>query len=105
VTEVIDDDTLWADNDLGFRFGHERKLRFRGIDAAEIGKGKPASDYVKRTLAQVPFVVLTVTGRDKFGRPLIDVFYLKGTDDREKVRREGIYLNQELLDLGLARRV
>lgn len=105
VTDVIDDDTLWADIDLGFRFKHERKLRFRGIDAAEIEKGKKASDYVKRILARVPFVVITITGRDKFGRPLTDLFYLEGTQDREKVLREGKYLNQELLDLGLARRM
>jgi len=105
VLDVIDDDTLWADMDLGFRGSHKGKLRFRGIDAAEIGKGKEASGYVKRTLAKVPFVVLTVTGREKFGRPLADIFYLEATDDKEKVLREGRYLNQELLDLGLARRV
>lgn len=105
VVRVIDDDTLWAHVDLGFRFWTTRKLRFRGIDAAEIGKGKQASDFVKRTLARVPFVVIKVSGRDKFGRPLIDLFYLEETEDREKVLREGKFLNQELLDLGLARRV
>lgn len=105
VKEVVDDDTLWADVDQGFRFWSLKKFRFRGIDAAEIGKGKQASDFVKQTLTQVPFIVLTATGRDKFGRPLADVFYLKGTEDQEKVLREGIYLNQELLDRSLAQRV
>lgn len=105
VKKVIDDDTLWADIDLGFRFWTERKLRLRGIDAAEIEKGKAASDFVKRTLARVPFVVVKLSGRDKFDRYLTDLFYLEGTEDREKVLREGKFLNQELLDLGLARRV
>ena len=105
VRDVIDDDTLWADVDMGFRFWPEQKFRLWGIDAAEIEKGKPASDFVKKTLARVAFVVVTVRGRDKFGRPLADLFYLEGTEDREKVLREGIYLNQQLLDLGLARRV
>lgn len=105
VTLVRDDDTLWADMDLGFRFSHEQKLRFRGIDAPEIRKGKQASDYVKRVLARVPFVVISATGRDKFGRPLADIFYKVGETDPEKVLREGTYLNQELLDRGLARRV
>jgi endonuclease YncB( thermonuclease family) len=105
VRDVLDDDTLWADIDLGFRVWTEQKLRLRGIDAAELEKGKPASDFVKRTLARVPFVVLTISGRDKFGRPLADLFYLEGTEDREKILREGTYLSQELLDRGLARRV
>lgn len=105
VENVIDDDTLWTHVDLGFRVWTKQKLRLRGIDAAEIEKGKPASDFVKRTLARVPFAVVTVTGRDKFNRPLTDVFYLEGTEDRQKVLREGTYLNQELLDRGLAKRV
>lgn len=105
VVSVHDDDTLWAHVDFGFRFWSEVKLRLRGIDAAEIEKGKKASDFVKRTLARVPFVVISVSGRDKFGRPLTDLFYLEGTDDREKVLREGIFLNQQLLDLGLAKRI
>lgn len=105
VKKVIDDDTLWADIDLGFRFWTERKLRLRGIDAAEIGKGKQVSDFVKRTLAGVPFVVVKLSGRDKFDRYLTDLFYLEGAGEREKVLQEGRFLNQELLDLGLARRL
>ncbi len=105
VKKVIDDDTLWADIDLGFRFWVEKKLRLRGVDAAEIGKGKEASDFVQRTLARVPFVVIHVSGRDKFDRPLVDLFYLEGTEDREKVLTKGTFLNQELLTLGLAQRV
>ncbi len=105
VKNVIDDDTLWADVDLGFRFWTEWKLRLRGIDAAEIGKGKPASDFVKRTLRRVSFVVIKLSGRDKYGRYLTDLFYLEGTEEREKVLRDGKFLNQELLDLGLARRM
>ncbi|MBI3317013.1 MAG: hypothetical protein HYZ85_03285, partial [Candidatus Omnitrophica bacterium] len=105
VKNVVDDDTLWTEIDVGFRNTAEQKLRLRGINAAEIEKAKPASDFVKRTLAKVPFVVLSILGRDKFGRPLTDLFYLEGTDDRDKVAREGIYLNQQLLDLGLAVRM
>lgn len=102
---MIDDDTLWTDVDLGFRFWTTRKLRLRGIDAAEIEKGEEASDFVRRALARVPFVVITCSGRDKFDRTLTDLFYLEGASDKEKVLQEGIFLNQELLDRGLARRV
>ena len=102
-----DADTFWVDVDLGFHDWNEQKLRLRGIDAQELSEagGKKAAAYVKKVLSAVPFIVITISGRDKFGRPLADVFYLKGTEDREKVLAEGKFLNQELLDLGLARPV
>ena len=102
-----DADTFWVDVDLGFRDWSEQKLRLRGIDAKELGQagGRKAAAYVKKVLSGVPFVVLSISGRDKFGRPLADVFYLPGTEEREKVLRDGKFLNQELLDLGLAKRV
>ena len=37
-----------------------------------------------------------------YGRFLADVFYLPGEDDAEVVLAKGHYLNQELLDEGLA---
>lgn len=101
-----DADTFWVDADFGFRQWMEQKLRLRGIDSKELEDGgKKAARYVKKVLSRVPFIVITISGRDKFGRPLADVFYLEGTEDREKVLREGKFLNQELLDLGLAKRV
>ena len=102
-----DADTFWVDVDLGFRDWGEQKLRLRGIDAKELGQagGEKAAAYVKKVLSGVSFIVISISGRDKFGRPLADVFYLPGADDREKVLRDGKFLNQELLDLGLAVRV
>lgn len=101
-----DADTFWVDADLGFRNWSEQKLRLRGIDALELSEegGRKAAAYVKKVLSSVPFIVITISGRDKFGRPLADVFYLPGTNDRDKVLAEGRFLNQELLDLGLAKR-
>ena len=105
VTEVVDGDTLWANIDLGFRFWCERKLRFRGINAAEMKDGgKRARRYVIRALSRAAFVVLKVSGRDKFGRPLIDLFYLEGETDSQKVADTGKFLNQELIERGLAER-
>ena len=108
-----DADTFWVDVDLGFRQWGEQKLRLRGIDTQELGAGgEKAARYVKKVLSAVPFIVITVSGRDKFGRPLTDVFYLPVQGKtvpvdytREKVLIEGIFLNQELLDLGLAKRM
>lgn len=100
-----DADTFWADVDFGFHIWGEQKLRLRGIDSRELGAGgERAASYVKKVLSPVPFIVITISGRDKFGRPLADVFYLPGADDREKVLQGGRFLNQELLDLGFARR-
>ena len=105
VEKVIDDDTLWVHIDLGFRVWTKQKLRLRGVNAAEIEKGKPASHYVKKVLARVPFVVVKLSSRDKYDRYLTDLFYLEGAEDRQKVLTEGRFLNQELLDLGLAERM
>ena len=102
VEKVIDDDTLWAAVDLGFRVWTHHKLRFRGINAPEIQKGKKISRFVAETLARVSFVVVKLHGRDKFDRYLADLFYLEGEENPEKVLREGIYLNQVLLDRSLA---
>ena len=113
VEKVIDDDTLWAAVDLGFRVWTHHKLRFRGINAPEIqppalravkpgGKGKKISRFVAETLARVSFVLVKLHGRDKFDRYLADFFYLEGEEVPEKVLRNGIYLNQVLLDRGLA---
>ena len=106
VDKVIDADTLWADVDFGFRIWGERKFRFRGINTAEMKDGgEKARRYVIRVLSRVAFVVLKVSGRDKFGRPLIDLFYLEGEPDPQKVADNGKFLNQELIERGLAKRV
>ena len=72
-----------------------------GIDARELGTagGRKALDFVERKLAKVPFIFLTSSRSDKYDRYLADVFYLRpGNRDRT-------YLNQELLDHGLAVRM
>ncbi len=104
VETVWDADTLWLQIDLGFRVWTRQKIRLRGINAAEAEEGRKATRYVKRVLSQVAFVVIGVTRRDKFDRYLTDVFYLKGETDPQKVLEKGNYLNQELLDRGLAKR-
>jgi endonuclease YncB( thermonuclease family) len=106
VTELHDADTYWLDFDLGFRHWLTDKIRLYGIDAKELNDGgRRALRYVKKVLSKVSFVVVTFRGFEKFGRPLIDLFYLEGADNPEQVLREGKYLNQELLSLGLAVRV
>ena len=98
VEKVVDGDTLRVEIDLGFGISLREYLRLRGIDAPEIGtpEGRKAKAFVERALEKSRAVVLTSTRDDKYGRYLADVFY----DERGSEA----YLNQRLLDEGLAER-
>jgi endonuclease YncB( thermonuclease family) len=52
----------------------------------------------------LPFIIIKSHGRDKYGRYLADIFYLKGEKDPQAVLNKGIFLNQQLLDENLAQR-
>lgn len=99
VVRVVDGDTLYVDIDLGFKTGVFQYLRLRGIDAPELGtpEGKKAKAFVERELARVPYIILTSSRSDKYDRYLADVWYGGETGDEN-------YLNQRLLDEGLAER-
>ena len=49
------------------------------------------------------FVVICTDSRDKYGRYLTDLFYLPGATHPADVLRDGLFLNLELIDRGLAR--
>ncbi|MSS70864.1 MAG: hypothetical protein EXS64_05180 [Candidatus Latescibacteria bacterium] len=106
VERVVDGDTLWTCVDLGFRTWTRQKLRLRGIEAPELSTaaGQRTRDFVAQTLAELPFVVLTTTKPDKYDRYLSDVFYLPGGTDPQEMLGKGLFLNQQLLDRGLAAR-
>lgn len=105
VERVVDADTIWVHIDLGFNCWSRQKIRFRGIDAPEVStvKGIKAKEFVEAKLAGVPFVIIKTYSPDKYGRYLSDVYYKQDESSPEVVVRYGKYLNQELLDLGLAR--
>lgn len=98
VERVVDADTLIVKIDLGFETRIRQYLRLRGINAPELEteEGKKARAFVERELSKVPHIILTSSRSDKYDRYLADVFY--GESDKE------IYLNQFLLDEGLAER-
>ena len=79
-------------------------MSMRGIDAPEAGtrRGQTALGFLKRTLDAVEFIVIKTYGSDKYDRYLADIFYLAGESDPNVVARDGIFLNQEMLDQGLA---
>ena len=104
VEGVIDGDTLRVEIDCGFQVWVRQKLRLRGIDAPEMpgAAGRRAKAFVERALSAVPFVVMTTTRPDKYDRYLSDLFYLPGATDPQAVLQNGLFLNQQLLDEGLA---
>ncbi len=106
VKKIIDGDTIWVIVDCGFKTWVHQKIRFRGVDAPGITtqKGLKAFKFVSRELKGLPFIIIKSHGRDKYDRYLTDIFYLKGEKDPQVVLNKGIFLNQRLLDKGLAER-
>lgn len=104
VLEIIDGDTIWVDIDLGFNTWTMQKLRLRGINTKEIetAEGQSAKEYIEARLNQCKFIAVKTYWRDKFTRYLADVFFIKREIDLDRVVVEGAFLNQELLDKGLA---
>ena len=105
LVRVIDGDTIIARVDLGFRTHKTETFRLRGIDAPEItcALGQKAKAEVEARLKPCACLAIKTYKQEKFGRFLADVFYKKEVgEDRERVLNEGAFLNQELLDEGLA---
>jgi endonuclease YncB( thermonuclease family) len=105
VERVIDGDTLVVRIDLGFNVWRVEHIRLQGIDAPEIGtpQGKQAKQFVVDALEGLPFVVLHTYKTDKYARYVADLFYDGSLTKKEQVFSSGNFLNQQLLDQGLAR--
>ena len=105
VKRVIDGDTLLLMMDLGFTVWKEQRVRLAGIDTPELNtpKGQEACKYTREQLAKTDFVMVKTNKIDIYGRYIGDVFYALGERSKEKVFEKGRYLNQELLDKGLAK--
>lgn len=105
VDYVVDGDTLWVKIDCGLNTWIRQKLRLRGIDTPELStpKGQKAKLFVEKALSEVPFIIIKTYKTDKYDRFLTDLFYFKSSLPK-KVLEKGTYLNQQLLDLGLAKR-
>lgn len=104
VTRVIDGDTLEAIVNMGFRTYITHVMRLRGIDAPEItcALGRKAKNFVQQIVDTNPTVVIKTYKQEKYGRYLADVFTGSKDMDAAIVAQRGEYLNQRLLDEGLA---
>lgn len=106
ILDIVDGDTLLLDIDIGFDIKKKQRIRLADVDAPPIDAdgGPEAAAYVRNQLTRVPFVMVRTTKIDIHGRFLGHVFYsLDETAEKDDVYREGRFLNQELLDRGLAR--
>lgn len=72
---------------------HEEILRLRGINAIEAKEkgGKKATEGLKKILKNQEYFIVKTSSTDTYNRYLADIFLNDGT-----------YLNQLLLDKGLA---
>lgn len=103
---VVDGDTLHANIDLGFGIFHEEILRLAKINCAESksGEGQKTKAALEKIFSEVPFFIVKSIKTDIFNRYVADIFLPKNQNetDLQKVADFGIYLNQLLLERGLA---
>jgi micrococcal nuclease len=106
VLRVIDGDTLDMSIDAGFGIFTEQRARLKGVNApeAKTRAGKAARAFMKRYLSRCPLVVIRTQKAGMYGRWLADVFALPKAVDPQRIAAEGEFLNQRLLDEGLAER-
>ncbi|WP_167492204.1 DUF1016 N-terminal domain-containing protein [Leptospira koniambonensis] len=102
--KVIDGDTLSVNIDLGFHVFIRQRLRLRALDAPELGtkKGIACKKFVESQLRDCPFILIKTYGSDKYDRYLVDVIYLKKEETISIVVKNGLFLNNELLEKGFA---
>ncbi len=80
-------------------------LALRGLDfpGFRSKKGRALREHLLKVIGSVPFLAVKKFGKDAFVRHSVEVFYCPGENDPAKVVRNGRCLNQELLDLKLAK--
>jgi endonuclease YncB( thermonuclease family) len=66
--------------------------------------GIKAKEFVEDVVDRSPFVVLTTSKSDKYGRYLADLFYLPRDASPKAVAEKGFFLNRKLVLEGLADR-
>lgn len=106
ILRVVDGDTLLVRLDLGFDVLIGQRIRLAEVDAPPLKEdgGEEAFVYVRDQMAKSKKIVIRTSKEDLHGRFVGHVFY--SLDERMewgRVYRDGKWLNQELLDRGLAR--
>lgn len=106
ILKIVDGDTFDVNIDLGFKTHIEETVRLAAVDTPPLNEdgGKEAFEYVREQMAKAKTIVVRTGKEDKHGRYVMHVFYsLEEDANKERVFQSGRWLNQELLDKGLAR--
>lgn len=116
IDDVIDGDTLILKIDLGFQVHKEQRVRLAGLDCPEMDskEGKKAFEYVRQEMANLDYVIIKTEKIDMYGRYLGHIFYdpnnlktewkkRKSKKNERNIFKTGNYLNQELINEGLAK--
>lgn len=99
VNSVVDGDTISLTIDLGFKMSFKANCRLHGVNAPELKSEDPAVRV--EAMKSKQYLIDNVRGEvliisrklDKYGRPLVDVYYGEKFDK---------HLNKELIDNKLA---
>lgn len=104
IERIIDGDTLLCVIDTGFDNWTRQRLRLRDISIPELntGRGRKAKSFVQEALRECPCVVVNTHPVEKNGGYLADLYYLPGSGDGRAIAVSGRFLNQDLIDQGLA---
>jgi micrococcal nuclease len=104
VLNVVDGDTIDVRIDVGFGIWLDDRLRFKYIDAPELSTpaGRQAKEFLVKYFSKCPKIIIRTKKSEMYGRWLADIFALPNCADPYKIARQGEYLNQLLLDKGLA---
>ncbi len=117
VKTIIDGDTIDVRIDLGFDTWSKKRLRLKGINCAELpprrggvtppdgspAGGDAAKQVVIEKLSPCKAILIKTHKTDLYDRYLTDIYYHAAYSKKEDLLKHGIHLNQELLDLGLAK--
>jgi len=103
---VVDGDTIRVSLDLGFKTFEKQILRIAKINAPELGtkEGKKSFKTLEKILAQYDYLIIKTLKTDIYGRYVADIFLPNnGQDHPQETANDGVYLNQNILDLGIAK--
>ncbi len=108
IIDVVDGDTLILHIDLGFEVIKKQRVRLAKINAPEMKTkaGEESYRYLRDLCANIKEIAIKTNKVDIYGRFLGDIFYLpsdakRGTTQGD-IFTKGIYLNQKLIDAGVA---
>ncbi len=111
IIDVVDGDTLILHIDLGFEVIKKQRVRLAQIDAPEMksAAGKKSHQYLRDLCAGIEKVAIKTNKVDIYGRFIGDIFYLEGRLKRGTTQGDiftgGIYLNQKLVEEGVAKAI